>query len=70
MTLGPQSKNEKETRKAFSLLRKVKDKINYEIGENQLVDLSMGMSADYEQAILNGSTHQRLGTAIFGERNT
>ena len=29
----------------------------------------MGMSSDYEQAILNGSTYLRLGTAIFGERN-
>ena len=35
-----------------------------------LEDLSMGMSADYEQAILNGSTYLRLGTAIFGERST
>ena len=33
-----------------------------------LKNLSMGMSADYEQAVLNGSTHLRLGTAIFGER--
>jgi len=30
--------------------------------------LSMGMSADYEQAILHGSNLIRLGTAIFGER--
>jgi len=28
----------------------------------------MGMSADYDQAILNGSTYLRLGTAIFGAR--
>jgi len=28
----------------------------------------MGMSADYDQAILNGSTYLRLGTAIFGTR--
>ena len=68
MTLGPQSKNEKETRKAFSLLRKVKDKINSEIGENQLVDLSMGMSADYEVGIEEGSTMVRIGTALFGPR--
>ena len=42
-------------------------------GENSeklnLTDLSMGMSADYGQAILNGSTYLRLGTAIFGSRN-
>ena len=68
MTLGPRSKNEKKTRKAFSLLRKVKDRINFEIGENQLVDLSMGMSADYEIGIEEGSTMVRIGTALFGPR--
>lgn len=31
--------------------------------------LSMGMSADYKQAITNGATHIRLGQAIFGGRN-
>ena len=36
----------------------------------RLKHLSMGMSADYENAISNGSTFLRLGTAIFGERKT
>ncbi|ACV25638.1 YggS family pyridoxal phosphate-dependent enzyme [Kangiella koreensis] len=35
----------------------------------QLDTLSMGMSGDYEPAILAGSTMIRLGTAIFGERD-
>jgi PLP dependent protein len=30
--------------------------------------LSMGMSADYESAVLCGATHVRVGTALFGER--
>jgi PLP dependent protein len=30
--------------------------------------LSMGMSADYETAVMIGSTHVRVGTALFGER--
>lgn len=30
--------------------------------------LSMGMSADFEQAIWMGATHVRVGTAIFGAR--
>ncbi len=30
--------------------------------------LSMGMSADLESAVLEGSTMVRIGTAIFGER--
>ena len=32
--------------------------------------LSMGMSADYETAIMCGATHVRVGTALFGERGT
>ena len=31
--------------------------------------LSMGMSGDYQIALKSGSTHVRLGTAIFGKRN-
>lgn len=30
--------------------------------------LSMGMSADYDSAIMCGATHVRVGTALFGER--
>jgi pyridoxal phosphate enzyme (YggS family) len=35
---------------------------------NGLAQLSMGMSGDFETAIRHGSTHVRVGTAIFGER--
>lgn len=31
--------------------------------------LSMGMSADYESAVMIGATHVRVGTALFGARN-
>jgi pyridoxal phosphate enzyme (YggS family) len=30
--------------------------------------LSMGMSADFESAVMIGATHVRVGTALFGER--
>ena len=33
-----------------------------------LMDLSMGMSGDFEKAIAFGATHVRIGTAIFGAR--
>ena len=33
-----------------------------------LKELSMGMSADYEKAIIFGSTYLRLGSLIFGKR--
>ena len=52
-----------DSNKYFQILKKNSDKLN-------LRDLSMGMSADYDQAILNGSTYLRLGTAIFGTRPT
>ena len=50
-----------DSNKYFQILKKTSEKLN-------LTDLSMGMSADYDQAILNGSTYLRLGTAIFGPR--
>lgn len=35
---------------------------------NNIANLSMGMSGDYETAILCGATHVRIGTAVFGKR--
>ena len=42
--------------------------LNDKSKELNLIDLSMGMSADYENALINKSTYLRLGTAIFGKR--
>ncbi|WP_324828656.1 YggS family pyridoxal phosphate-dependent enzyme [Qipengyuania zhejiangensis] len=38
--------------------------------DHGLVGRSMGMSGDYETAIRLGATHVRVGTALFGERDT
>lgn len=35
----------------------------------KMAELSMGMSADFEEAILEGATLIRIGTAIFGARD-
>ena len=59
MCLPPVSSKSQEY---FQILRKNSEKLN-------LKNLSMGMSTDYEDAILYGSTHIRVGTAIFGKRN-
>ena len=48
--------------KYFKILKKLAEKLN-------LKQLSMGMSSDFEKAIINGSTYLRLGTAILGERS-
>ena len=37
--------------------------------ELQSLELSMGMSDDFEQAIQMGSTNVRVGSSIFGTRN-
>ena len=37
-------------------------------GEHGLAGLSMGMSGDYETAVMVGATHVRVGTALFGQR--
>jgi hypothetical protein len=36
--------------------------------DNGLAGRSMGMSGDFETAIMLGATHVRVGTALFGER--
>lgn len=38
--------------------------------ENGLPDLSMGMSADFEAAIAEGASHIRVGSGIFGSRDS
>jgi pyridoxal phosphate enzyme (YggS family) len=53
-------------RRRFRALRELKDEL---VSSGLALDtLSMGMSADLEAAIAEGSTMVRVGTAIFGER--
>ena len=68
MTIGPNTKNQREIRKAFILLRNLKTKINTELGQPQLTHLSMGMTGDYEIGVEEGSTMVRVGTGLFGQR--
>ena len=41
------------------------NKLNSSLG---LKELSMGMSSDYKEAIINNSTFIRVGSLIFGNR--
>jgi hypothetical protein len=69
MTLGPNTRDIKETELSFRSLRKIKENLNRQLSKDkQLTELSMGMSSDYELAIQQGSTMIRLGTALFGRR--
>jgi pyridoxal phosphate enzyme (YggS family) len=37
--------------------------------DHGIAGLSMGMSSDYETAVLIGATHVRVGSALFGQRS-
>ena len=69
MTIPPICEKSEELKKNFSKMRQLYIDINSKIFNNINMDiLSMGMSADYTQAILEGSTLVRVGSAIFGPR--
>ena len=56
-------------RQEFRLLRELLDKLRMIAPEPaKLSELSMGMSQDFEEAIAEGATLIRIGTAIFGWR--
>jgi pyridoxal phosphate enzyme (YggS family) len=55
-----------EPRAAFARLRSVSDRIR--AIEASATSISAGMSDDFEDAILEGATHLRIGTAITGKR--
>ena len=55
-------------RRHFALLRRLKDGLAAR--GHTLDTLSMGMSDDLEAAIMEGATMVRVGTAIFGRRQT
>ena len=65
MTMAPFTDDEKILRMVFSELRKIKGELNKEYFNNNLTELSMGMSNDYKIALQEGSTFIRVGTKIF-----
>jgi len=66
MCIPPESSSHDEQRRHFAAMRHLLEALN---GAGFALDtLSMGMSGDLEAAIMEGATHVRIGTAIFGER--
>lgn len=61
MTIGPALDEMEQMRPYFCRMREVNERIGGQW-------LSMGMSHDFEVAIQEGSTHVRIGTALFGAR--
>lgn len=59
---------EGDGRRWFARTRELRDRLE-SLSGLRLPGLSMGMSADFEEAVLEGSTIVRVGSALFGNRN-
>jgi hypothetical protein len=68
MTIGPYPADDAQTRAAFAHLRALRDAARTQFALPHFTELSMGMSTDYVQAIQEGATMLRIGSAIFGAR--
>ena len=69
MTIPPADCSREENIHYFQEVRALYVDINEKLFHNKLECLSMGMSGDFEDAIRNGATMVRVGTAIFGARH-
>jgi pyridoxal phosphate enzyme (YggS family) len=67
MTMAPFGAESCELRKIFATTRKLRNTMESEF-QIVLPELSMGMSSDFQEAIMEGATLVRIGTAIFGKR--
>ncbi|MFW5894147.1 MAG: YggS family pyridoxal phosphate-dependent enzyme [Verrucomicrobiota bacterium] len=67
MTLAPFGSASAELHRVFAALRELRDRLETGLGTS-LPELSMGMSADYTEAIAEGATLVRIGSAVFGRR--
>lgn len=75
MTIGAIARSKATTveneNEDFVCLKETRDRIVSELGlsgEEAELELSMGMSSDFEGAIALGSDQVRVGTTIFGDR--
>ena len=70
MAIPPISSEPGANRPFFSAMRQLFVDIKGALGDNQsrMDCLSMGMSGDYRDAIQEGATLVRIGTALFGAR--
>jgi hypothetical protein len=69
MIIPPAVRDVQDARPWFRKLREVRDRLAVAgVASDQLTELSMGMSHDFEVAIEEGATMVRVGAAIFGNR--
>ena len=70
MTIPPVCENKEQVSEYFSKMNRLFVDIKQKKYDNISMEiLSMGMSGDYPQAVEQGSTIVRIGTAMFGQRN-
>ena len=68
MTMAEPGVSQARLRSTFAGLRNMRDKLETEF-RIKLPELSMGMTSDFREAIMEGATIVRIGSAIFGGRN-
>jgi len=67
MVIPPVFDDPEGARPVFARLRELRDELSTRLGQ-PLPVLSMGMSGDLEAAVMEGATHVRVGTDLFGPR--
>jgi hypothetical protein len=67
MAIPPIPDRPEASRRHFVMLRELRDRVSIE--NPSIVELSMGMTDDFEVAIEEGASIIRVGRAIFGPRN-
>jgi pyridoxal phosphate enzyme (YggS family) len=70
MTIGLNSPDRRAVRAGYARLRELRDELSAHgvTGADAATELSMGMSGDFEDAIAEGATIVRVGSAVFGNR--
>lgn len=67
MTMAPLTADADLARRCFARTREIFEEMKWhKMGGSHLRHLSMGMSNDFEQAILEGATLVRIGSSLFG----
>jgi len=70
MTIPASNPDPEAARPIFRRLRELRNELATSLPSLESAALSMGMSGDFEVAIEEGATLVRVGTALFGERNS
>jgi pyridoxal phosphate enzyme (YggS family) len=70
MVVPAESPDPQTARPTFVALRELARDLGEALGRDRFRALSMGMSHDFEVAIEEGATHVRVGTALFGPRES